>query len=199
MDTSLVLASRSETRLRLLRDAGLHVEAVPARVDEDALRDALAAEGARVRDMADALAEAKARKVGGRRPEALVLGCDQTAELDGACLTKCESPEAARALLSRLSGTSHRLHAAAVICEDGRPVWRHVESVRMHVRPLSETYIAKYVDRNWDQVRHAVGAYQVEAEGARLFTRIEGDFFAVLGLPLLPLLSYLATRGIIES
>ena len=199
MPAPLTLASTSETRARLLRAAGVRFEAVAPRVDEETLQASLIAESVAPRDMADALAEAKAAKVAARWPDRMVLGSDQTAELDGAVLTKPAGPEAAQAQLSALAGRTHKLHASAVLYEEGRPVWRQIETVTMHMRPLSPGYVSDYVARNWPGIGGSVGAYRLEEEGARFFTRVEGCHFAVQGLPLLPLLSYLATRGLIET
>ncbi|UWQ18321.1 nucleoside triphosphate pyrophosphatase [Jannaschia sp. M317] len=188
----LTLASSSETRQTLLRNAAIPFEAVPARIDEDSLRDALLAEGHGPRNVADALAEMKALRL--RRP-GLILGCDQICALGDDILTKPATPEAARAQLTRLSGGRHKLHSAAVIVEDGTPIWRHIGDVTMIMRPVSDVYISDYVERNWDTIRHSAGSYTLEGEGARLFQQVQGDFFSVLGLPLLPLINYLVTRG----
>lgn len=196
---SMVLASSSSIRHQLLVNAGLDVVADSARIDEDAIKAALLAEGAPPRDIADTLAEAKARKVAGRHPGALVLGCDQVLAHDGACLSKPDTPDAARAQLARLRGGQHRLLSAAVLYRDGTPLWRHVGTVRLTMRDASDAYLDAYVARNWDSIRHSVGAYKLEEEGVRLFTRIEGDYFTVLGLPLLDLLSYLTLRGEIDG
>ena len=193
--SEILLASTSPIRLQLLRQAGLDVSAQPPRVDEEGLKHALLAEGAPPRDIADALAEAKAAKVSARSPEPLVLGCDQVLDLDGTLMSKPASPEEAAQHLSALSGGTHRLFTAAVVCQGGSPVWRHVAEVRLTMHALGAPFIEAYVARNWDSVRHAVGAYKLEEEGVRLFSRIEGDYFAVLGLPLLPLLSWLRLRG----
>ncbi len=195
---ALTLASGSGIRRRLLEAARVPVEIRPARVDEDALRAALAAEGASPRDTADALAEAKARKIAARTP-GLVLGCDQILAVDRDILAKPADPSEARAQLARLSGRRHDLFSAAVIYEDAVPVWRHVGHVRLHMRPLSVAYLDAYLARNWDSVRDSVGAYKLEEEGARLFSRIDGDYFTVLGLPLLEVLSYLTLRGVIDT
>jgi septum formation protein len=188
----LTLASGSATRAKMLTDAAIPFEVAPARVDEAALTESLVAEGHGPRAIADALAEMKALRV--RRP-GLVLGCDQTLDHQGALLGKPETPEAALDQLMRLRGSSHTLHAAAVIVEDGRPVWRQIGDVTMVMRAASPAYLDDYVARNWDVIRHSAGAYTLEGEGARLFHQVRGDFFSVLGLPLLPLIDYLVTRG----
>jgi septum formation protein len=195
----LVLASGSSTRAAMLRAAGLEFEVVVPRVDEETFKASLLAEGASARDVADALAEMKAARISGRRPEAFVLGCDQTLSCDGEMFSKPATMEDARAQLRSLMGRTHRLHSAAVIYQHEQPVWREVTEARLTMGRMSEAWLDGYLARNWEAVRHSVGAYRIEEEGVRLFTRIEGDHFTILGLPLLPLLSFLTLRGTIPS
>lgn len=197
--TRLVLASASEIRATLLRNAGVPIEVIPARIDEDMIRAALLAEAARPRDVADTLAEMKAMKLSERDPGAVVLGCDQVLAFEGDILTKPDSVDAARAQLRALRGNRHMLLSAAVLYEAGKPLWRHVGEVRLTMRAFSDAYLDDYLSRNWESIRHAVGAYKLEEEGARLFSRIDGDYFTVLGLPLLELLGYLGQRGMIAA
>lgn len=199
MPEPLVLASGSPTRQAMLRAAGVAFEAVVPRVDEAALRAALLAEGRPPRDVADALAEMKAARVSARRPEALVVGADQVGDVDGRLLSKPGSPAEARAQLADLAGRTHRLHAAAVAYVGGEPVWRHVGEARLTLRTPSPAWLDAYVARNWGTIQGSVGGYLIEAEGVRLMERVEGDHWTVLGLPLLPLLSFLAARGTIPS
>lgn len=199
MSIPFVLASGSEIRADLLRNAGLKIAVQPPRVDEEAVKQALLAEGAPPRDVADALAELKARKISEKHQQALVLGCDQVLEFDGQLISKPESPDQALAQLKAMRGKRHKLLSAAVICRDGKPEWRHVGQVRLVMRDSSDAYLEDYVTRNWDSIRHAVGAYKLEEEGVRLFTQIDGDYFTVLGMPLLELLNYLTLRGEIAS
>lgn len=198
MTTSLILASASEIRATLLRNASIDIDVKPARIDEEAIRNSLDAEGASPRDLADALAEYKARKISQKYPNQLVLGCDQVAELEGDFLVKpCDKAQAIEQL-TKMSGKTHRLLSAAVLYQNGQPVWRHVGVVRLKMRQLSTEYILDYVERNWDSIQHSVGAYKLEEEGVRLFAGIDGDYFNVLGLPLTELLSYLILRGDLE-
>lgn len=199
MPAPLILASASAVRLALLRSAGLDVRAEPARVDEETARDALLAEGAKPRDVADALAELKARKVADRAPDAWVIGCDQVLDFRGRILSKPASQADARAQLTALRGQAHRLLSAVVLYHEGAPVWRHVATVSLTMRAFSDAYLDAYLGRNWPGIGDAVGGYKLEAEGVRLFSRIEGDYFTVLGLPLVPLLSYLSQRGVIAA
>lgn len=194
----LLLASQSEIRLTLLRNAGVEVQAHPARIDEEALRESLQAEGATPRDLADALAEAKALKLALKHPEALVLGCDQVLALGPEVFAKPATPEEARAQLQTLAGKTHQLLSAAVLYHRAEPIWRHVGTARLTMRPATD-WLEGYITRNWPAISHSVGAYQLESEGIRLFSQIEGDYFTILGLPLLPLLTYLSQRGFIPS
>ena len=199
MSQELILASGSDIRQQLLRNAGLKFSVQPARVDEDMVRDALLTEGAPARDIADALAEMKARKIGDKNPGAMVIGCDQVLSLDKTLLSKPATPEEARDQLGQMRGRRHELLSAAVIYEGGKPVWRHVGVVRLTMHRFSDAYLDGYIERNWESIRHSVGAYKLEEEGVRLFSQIDGDYFTVLGLPFLDLLSYLGLRGVIEQ
>jgi septum formation protein len=190
----LILASSSEIRAELLSRAGVEFRVVPARIDEVSVRDSLVAEGAGPRDIADTLAEFKAQRIASRHPEHLVLGCDQVLELDGQILAKPASAEDARARLFRLSGRSHNLFSAAVLYDNGQPVWRHVAEARLTMREVSEPFLNWYLDRAGDSVTWSTGGYAIEDVGIRLFERIEGDYFGILGLPLVELLNALSRR-----
>lgn len=196
----IVLASQSSSRRALLQAAQVPFEALSPGVDEEAAKEALRADGLDARALADALAELKALRVSRRVAGALVLGCDQTLSLsDGTMIDKAEDRADAERILKLLSGKVHHLHSAAVIVMNGEPIWRHVERVRMTVRPLSDDFIASYLDNEWDQCRWCVGCYRIEGPGAQLFSRIEGSQFAIQGLPLLPLLDFLRIRGVLPS
>ncbi|MEY4870989.1 MAG: hypothetical protein RLZZ563_319 [Pseudomonadota bacterium] len=199
MTRRLILASASAIRRDLLAQAGVSVEAIPARIDEEAIRAALQAEGAKPRDQADALAEMKARKLADRHPDAVVIGCDQVLEFQGDVWAKAESPDAARAQLRALRGQTHRLFSAVVLYDRAEPVWRHMGEVRLTMRAFSDDWLDGYVTRNWDEIQHCVGGYQLESEGVRLFAAVDGDYFSVLGLPLVPMLNYLSQRGFIPA
>ena len=198
MTTTLVLASTSPTRQRLLENAGVPFEAIAPGVDEEAVRQAMSANGTSASDMADALAELKAVKVG-RRTSRLTLGSDQTLELDGACLAKPETLEVLKTQILSLRGRVHRLHAAAVLVEQGVSVWREVKTATMTMRDFSSAFLDRYLEAVGRDVMGSVGGYHVEGLGLQLFERIEGDHFAVLGLPMVGLLQQLRQRGVIPS
>ncbi|WP_101066745.1 Maf family protein [Roseovarius salinarum] len=199
MASEIVLASASPTRRVLLENAGLSPEVIPARVDETAVKESLCHDGASPREVADALAELKALRVSERAPGRMVLGCDQVLDLDGHLMNKPETIDAARCDLMALRGRRHDLLSAVVVCRDGEPIWRHVGEVRMTMRRFSEDYLDEYLARNWHSVRDSVGGYKLEEEGVRLFSKVEGDYFTVLGMPLLDVLSFLMLRGDLQA
>ena len=196
----IVLASQSASRRALLQAAGVPFEALSPGVDEEAVKEALRADGLDARALADALAELKAIRVSRRVPGGLVLGCDQTLSLeDGSMIDKAVDRADAERILRLLSGRVHHLHSSAVIAFNGEPIWRHVERLRMTVRPLSDSFIANYLDQEWEQCRWCVGNYRIEGPGVQLFSKVEGSQFGVQGLPLLPLLDFLRVRGVLPS
>ncbi|SLN33453.1 Maf family protein [Pseudooctadecabacter jejudonensis] len=199
MSFDLILASASESRARLLRSAGVRVGITPPRIDEDSVKDALQAEDAPPRDIADTLAEMKARKVAEKGGGGLVLGCDQVLSFKGQVLSKPEDVADAMSQLRLLRGETHQLLSAAVIYEDMKPVWRHVGVARLTMSDFSDAYLEDYVERNWDSIRWSVGGYKIEEEGIRLFRMVQGDTFTIQGLPLLELLSYLTLRGTLPT
>lgn len=199
MTPNIILASGSEIRKTLLQNAGVEVTTTVARIDEETIKDAMMAEGAHPRDVADALAEGKARKVSLKNPDALVIGCDQVLDISGKILSKPSSPDEAIEQLRELRGKQHALLSASVIYEGGEPKWRHVGVARLTMRDFSDDYLQDYVSRTWNSIQHSVGGYKLEEEGVRLFSRIDGDYFTILGMTLIELLSYLTIRGILRG
>jgi septum formation protein len=194
---TLLLASQSSGRAAMLRAAGLTFETTAAHVDEEALTASLHAAGQSARNIADALAEAKAIKISSRLAGVTVLGADSTLALDdGAMLTKSESPEEAASHLRRMAGARHRLFSAVVAARDGAPIWRAIGEAKLWMRPLSDAFIADYVAQNWDSIRWTVGCYEIEGAGVQLFERVEGDPWTIIGMPMLPLLSWLRATGL---
>lgn len=199
MAKKIILASGSSIRQQMLDRAGVDFDVQVARVDEDMIRDALLAEEASARDIADTLAEMKARKVSDRNPGSLVIGCDQVLSFENRLLAKPKTRDHAASQLRELRAKRHQLLSAAVICEDGQPIWRFVGTVRLLMRDFSDAFLDGYLDRNWPGISDSVGGYKLEEEGVRLFSRVEGDYFTVLGMPLLELLSYLTLRGDLQQ
>jgi septum formation protein len=190
----LVLASTSPSRRAMLEAAGVLFTVVSPMVDEEAAKDAMI--HLSPRDLADALAALKAARISMKRPGELVLGCDSVGDLDGIRLDK--PGDALADQLRRISGRTHKLHSAAVIYLDNQPIWRVIETATLHVRPLSEAFIADYVTRDPD-ARWCAGGYRIEGLGAQLFDRVEGSWFAIMGLPLLPMLAWLRVREVMPS
>jgi septum formation protein len=197
--SQLILASSSEIRSALLTRAGIAHQAIPARIDEDSAKAALISDRAKPRDIADHLAELKARKIAEKHPQALVLGCDQVLDNNGILLSKPTSADDAIAQLISLQGATHALYSAIVLYQDARPIWRHVAVAKMTMRALSPAYIADYVTRNWPGLQNSVGCYKIEEDGLRLFSAIDGEYTAIQGLPIPPLIGYLASRGVVPS
>lgn len=198
MTYPIILASGSAIRRQILDGAGLDYEVVVKTVDEAAIKASMLAEGAKIRDIADALAEAKSLRVSRTAP-GLVIGADQIMEMDGQLFDKPEDMKQARARLLNMRGKAHRLIGATVISENGMPVWRHASKTVLTVRDFSENFLDDYLAKEGEDILSSVGGYKFEGRGAQLFSHVEGDFFSILGLSLLPVLDYLRTRGAIAS
>jgi septum formation protein len=196
---NLVLASASPFRAALLKSAGLAFEALPADVDERAVEASVAGSGLDGGDLAELLAMAKAQDVSGRRPGALVIGGDQTLTLDGEQLHKPADMDAARRQLLKLSGQTHRLHAALCLVKEGALIWQHTGVADLTMRKLDPGFVGRHLSAVGDAALTSVGAYQLEGPGVQLFERIDGDYFTILGLPLLPLLQALRDHGAIDG
>jgi septum formation protein len=193
----IILASTSEARQRLLRQAGISFVAEAAAVDEVAVLESLWAEKAKPRDMADLLAELKAVRVSGRHPSDWVIGADQVLSLGSQVLQKPGSLDGARAQLKHLRGHAHVLHSAICVAQGGSVVWRDVQQARLTMRDFSESFLEDYLVHAGADILGSVGAYHVEGLGIQLFSKIEGDTFTIQGLPLLPLLDFLRSHGMV--
>lgn len=199
MTEKIILASSSPFRKALLVNAGLDVEAIAADVDERALESPLQDSGVSPEDVALVLAEAKAVEVSERKPGGLVLGCDQTLSLGDEVFHKPSDMEAARRHLLALSGKTHQLNSAAVLVRDGAVLWRHVGIANLTMRDLSPAFIGRHLARVGNKALSSVGAYQIEGEGIQLFENIDGDYFTIVGLPMLPVLAELRLLGAIDG
>jgi septum formation protein len=195
----MILASGSPFRRKLLENAGIGFEAIPASIDERAVEAPLEGSGAAPEDVALVLAEAKALDVSAVNKGAIVIGSDQTLSLDDTIFHKPADMEAARRHLLKLSGKTHHLNSAVVLVRDGETLWRHVRIARLTMRRLEPGFIGRYLSRVGDKALSSVGAYQIEGEGIQLFDEIEGDYFTIVGLPLLPLLAALRDHGAIDG
>jgi len=183
----------------MLRDAGVPFTVEAARVDEDEIKRSMAEEGAEAWHVAEALAELKARRISQQHPGALVIGADQMLVCEGTWFDKPEDLDGAAEQLRRLAGKPHELLACVCVLRDGARLWHQHDRARLTMRPLSEAFIADYLAAVGERALESVGAYQLEGQGAQLFARVEGDFFTILGLPLLPLLDFLRAHRILAS
>jgi septum formation protein len=197
--SNIILASTSATRQRLLQAAGLRFMAEAAHIDETSVIESLTAEKAKPRDVADVLAELKALKISNRHPEATVIGADQVLSLGTEMFQKPADRDAARLQLQRLRGRTHVLSSAVCVARGGSVVWRVVEEARLTMRAFSDAFLDAYLVGAAEDILGSVGAYHVEGTGIQLFSKIEGDAFTIQGLPLLPLIDFLRTHGMVRT
>jgi septum formation protein len=197
MTSRLVLASASPFRRALLENAGLSFDVEPAQIDERAVEEPLG--DLAPEDVASVLAEAKAHDVSSRNPGAIIIGSDQTLSLAGEIYHKAANMDEARRRLLALSGRTHELNSAVTLVRDGETLWRHMSVARMTMRDLDPGFIGRHLSNVGDKALSSVGAYQFEGEGIQLFERIDGDYFTIIGLPLLPLLEKLRDLGAIDG
>lgn len=196
---TLILASGSKIRAALLKNAGLEIDIRPSEVDERTVEAPLLKSGVTPEDLAVVLAEVKAADVSQQCPGDLVIGADQVLAYGDERFTKPEDMEAARRQLLRLSGKTHALHSAVAVVRDGKTIWQHVSTAHLTMRDLAPGFVGRYLASVGEVALSSVGAYQLEGRGVNLFEKIEGDYFTILGLPLLPLLQYLRDAGEIDG
>jgi septum formation protein len=197
--TPVILASTSSARRSLLAAAGLSHTALSPGVDETAAKIALLADGASPAQVAEALARQKAIAISRLHPEALVIGADQTLDLEGQLFDKVDTLEAARARLRLLRGRTHLLHSAVAVAMGGLPVWGQLPSARLTMRDFSDSFLDEWLSRQGDSVLGSVGCYRLEDEGIQLFSAVEGDYFTILGLPLVGLLAFFREQGVLAA
>lgn len=195
----LILASASRFRRTLMENAGLTFEAIPASIDERAIEGPLEKRGFRPEDVALELAKAKALDVSQRYGGCLVIGSDQTMSLGDTIYHKPSTTAEAKEHLRSISGKMHQLNSAVVLARGSAVLWEHISSARLQVRRLSSAFIDRYLERVGESVLDSVGAYQLEGEGVQLFEAIDGDYFTIIGLPMLPLLKELRRLEVIDA
>lgn len=199
MNTTLVLASQSIHRKNLMENAGLEFKCQPADIDERTIELAIKDTGATPKELALILASAKALDVSQKTPDAYVIGSDQTLSLNDELFHKPEDMEAARRTLLKLSGQTHTLNSGVSIAKNGETIWQHVSIAELTMRELSPEFIGRHLSEAGESVLTSVGAYQLEKQGVQLFEKIEGDFFTIVGLPMLPILAQLRELNVIEG
>ncbi|AVA19692.1 MULTISPECIES: Maf-like protein [unclassified Rhizobium] len=199
MTAPLILASSSPFRRMLMQNAGLHFQAVAAQIDERAIEAPLEKDGAGPDAVALVLAKAKAKEVSDRFPDSLVIGSDQTMSLGDEVFHKPKTMADAENHLRKLSGKTHRLNSAIALARNGDIIWEHVSHAELTMRDLSADFVHRHLSRVGDKALSSVGAYQLEAEGIQLFSKIDGDYFTIVGLPMLPLLQQLRELGVIDG
>lgn len=196
---SVVLASASRSRATVLRNAGVSIEQIPADIDEESVKTSMRHAGDSAAAVAHRLAELKARAISRRHPDRLVIGADQMLQCGNVWFDKPVDRDHAGAHLRALRGRVHELFAAVCVVRDDECIWRHLESARMTMRPFSDDFLEAYLDAVGEDACRSVGAYQLEGLGAQLFSRVEGDFFTILGLPLLAVLGFLSNHGVVKA
>ena len=198
MTTGIILASKSQIRSELLLKAGLKFTAIDANIDEKEVKSSYINKGYSARNLADILAAMKAKKLSCKYLDKLVIGCDQIMECNGQILSKANNPTDLADQLKFLRNKSHTLYSACVVYFANKAEWRFIGSATITMRNLSDEYISKYVDDNWDEVKHCVGGYKIENSGISFLSKINGDYFSILGLPIIQLLDYLVNRGVLK-
>ncbi len=197
--TTVVLASGSSIRAKLLRDAGVRFSTKVSKIDEASIIASLKTEKAKPKDVVDLLAEYKAQRVALKYSDAIVIGCDQILVCDKEIYEKAQTLDAARSTLQSLRGKAHQLMSAVVIFEQGKPVWRHMGRAQLVMRDFSDLYLENYIEQNRDTILSSVGCYRLEEEGVQLFSHIQGDYFTILGIPLLEVLGFLRSHGVLKQ